>query len=137
MASTRSSSVPAQSRVARWLPAFAGLLALLVLVQALLAGEWLAGNDVIKVHETIGSLILLLALIYAGLVIFYARGAARIAAVSMAVLFAVLVAVQLGLGYGGFDHANQARALHVTNGVLLFGLAVGNVTVARRSIAAR
>lgn len=111
-----------------------GLIAALILLQALLAGEWLIGKNVIRVHETVGIVVVVLAVIdllmvaAAGL-----RGSLRTAALGMTALFLLLVIVQLVLGFGGFDNANQARALHIANGVLLFGLAGGNAALARRA----
>jgi uncharacterized membrane protein len=110
--------------------ALAGLIAALILVQALLAGEWLAGKDVIRIHQANGFFIVLLAVVQTGVVAGAVRGSRRTAALLMASLFLLLVALQLALGLAGYDSVNQARALHIVNGVLLFGLACGNVGLA-------
>lgn len=112
-----------------------GLIAALILLQALLAGEWLIGKDVIRVHETVGIIVLVLAVI--DLIVVAAaglQGSLRTALLAMTALFLLLVIVQVGLGFGGFDNPNQARALHIANGVLLFGLAGVNATLARRAL---
>jgi hypothetical protein len=110
------------------------LIPLLILVQALLAGEWLAGHDVIGAHQAIGLLVLALALLQLVMVVVAGIGeSVRTVAIIVNAVFFVLVVVQVVLGYAGSDHANQARALHITNGVLLFGLAAYNSTLARRA----
>ncbi len=111
----------------------AALILLLVLLQALLAGEWLAGKKTIDLHAANGALVLLLALVQCAVVAATLRTAARRRALIASALLVLLVAVQLVLGYGGFDSANQARALHLPNGLLIFGVAVWNLLLARRS----
>lgn len=111
----------------------AALLLLLVLLQALLAGEWLAGKQTIDAHAANGLLVLLLAIVQCVVVALTVRTAVRRAALIGSGLFVLLVLVQIMLGYGGFDSANQARALHLPNGLLIFGLAAWNVLLARRA----
>jgi hypothetical protein len=133
---TTTSSRQARTTGARssvFLTGLAALLLLLVLVQAALAGEWLAGKDTIDIHAANGEIILILAVIQCALVAAMVRTAVRTQALVGTGLFLVLVAVQLVLGFGGFDSANQARALHLPNGLLIFGLAVWNLLLARRA----
>jgi hypothetical protein len=111
----------------------AALILLLVLLQALLAGEWLAGKKTIDAHAANGALVLLLAVVQCALVAATVRTAARRPALIGSALLVLLVVVQLVLGYGGFDSANQARALHLPNGLLIFGVAVWNLLLARRA----
>lgn len=121
------------SRTAAVRTGLAALILLLVLLQAVLAGEWLAGKKTIDAHAANGLLVLLLAIVQCALVAATLRTAARRAALIGSALFLLLVAVQLMLGYGGFDSANQARALHLPNGLVIFGLAVWNLLLARRA----
>ena len=51
-------------------------------------------------------------------------------AVAVAVAVAVVLTAQVGLGYVGRDSA-EAAAWHIPNGVLAFGLAVHQLTLAR------
>ena len=121
------------SRGAALRTGLAALILLLVLLQALLAGEWLAGKKTIDLHAANGALVLLLAIVQCALVAVTVRTAARRPALIGSALLVLLVAVQLVLGYGGFDSANQARALHLPNGLLIFGVAVWNLLLTRRA----
>jgi hypothetical protein len=111
--------------------ALAALIVALVLLQALLAGEWLIGKSTIGVHGAVGAAILLLALAQVGAATSVRSGARSLTLVST-VAFAVLVVLQLILGVSGYDNGGQARAMHIVNGVLLMGLAVWNLVLARR-----
>lgn len=114
--------------------ALAVLIVLLILAQALLAGEWLTGHDVINIHKANGIALFALAVLQVVIVaVAGLKGSLRTMALGFTLLFLVLVIVQLELGFSGFDSANQARALHITNGVLLFGLAGFNATLAGRA----
>lgn len=112
----------------------AGLIALLILAQALLAGEWLTGHDVINIHKANGFLLFALAVLQVVIVAAAGlKGRLRTTVLGFTLLFLALIVVQLVLGFSGFDSANQARALHITNGVLLFGIAGFNATLANRA----
>ncbi len=103
----------------------------LIVVQALLAGEWLAGHDVIRVHETLGGLLAVAALVQIGLAAAAGlRRDVRTRVIAVSVLLFVLIVVQYALGKGGFGSANQARALHLPNGLLVLGLAAYCSTLA-------
>ncbi len=133
---TATSFTPSSARSSRGAALRTGLAALillLVLLQALLAGEWLAGKKTIDLHAANGVLVLLLAIVQCALVAATVRTAARRPALIGSALLLLLVAVQLVLGYGGFDSANQARALHLPNGLLIFGVAIWNLLLARRA----
>lgn len=114
------------------LTALAGLIVVLVLTQALLAGEWLVGKNTIGVHGAIGFAILLLALAQVGVAAATVHTTARAPAIASTGAFALLVLLQLILGVSGYDNGGQARALHIANGVLLMGFAVWNLVLARR-----
>lgn len=104
----------------------APLVPLFILIQAFLAGRGLfLDNDLIDVHGGLGNVTLLLAIVQAALVLFAGlRGSTRIPLIVVSVLLAVLVIVQLALGYSGRD-GGQAAAWHVPIGVLVVGLSVG------------
>lgn len=96
------------------------VVALAVLAQAVLAGRSLFGPWSITVHGVVGN-----ATFAAALALLAAAVAARAGrhAVVVAVLLAVVLTVQIGLGYAGRDRA-EAAAWHIPNGVLAFGLAI-------------
>lgn len=104
----------------------AAVVALLVLVQAVLAGRSLFGSWSITVHGVVGNATFALAV---ALVVVAAVGRAGRHAVAVAVAFAVVLTAQIGLGYAGRDSA-EAAAWHIPNGVLAFGLAVHQLSLA-------
>jgi hypothetical protein len=89
-----------------------------VLVNALIAGRYLIGEWDIEVHGIIGNIVFVLALAVLGLAVYLRQG--RAAVITAAVLV-ILVFAQVGLGYSGRDSLG-ARAWHIPNGVLIFGL---------------
>jgi hypothetical protein len=101
--------------------AVAGLVALLVFVQAILAGQFLThGDDLEDVHEMVGNFIFLAAA--AQLILAYlTRDFWRYMMVLWSVVTLVLVVAQIGLGYGGRDEPDVA-AIHIPLGVFLFSL---------------
>ena len=101
----------------------ARLLALLVLVQALLAGRALFGGWSIAVHGVVGNSTFAVAVV--AVVLALRRRAGGAVVVVAAALVAALT-VQIGLGYAGRNSA-EAAAWHVPNGVAAFGLAVWQV----------
>jgi hypothetical protein len=112
----------------------APLIALLVLVQAFLAGRglFLSDVDAIDIHGWLGSAVFLLVVVQVALVLLAGlRGRARMGLLGMSLLLLVLVVAQLGLGYSGRE-GGQAAAWHIPNGVLIFGITVGNATLTYR-----
>jgi hypothetical protein len=138
MTATRNAQTNAAVARPGMLSAFKALTfvnVLLIAVQAVLAGQWLVGHKgVIKAHEGIGLTIFFLAILQ--LVCAFLAGVdgrARAAALGSSAGFLVLVTVQVGLGFAGFDRPNQAQALHIALGVLLFGMATSNISIALRA----
>ena len=111
------------------LPALHGgvvrLLAILVLVQAALAGRALFGGWSIAVHGVVGNTTFALAVLA---VVLALRRRAGTVTVAVAAALVLALTVQIGLGYAGRSSA-EAAAWHVPNGVLAFGLAVWQVTL--------
>lgn len=104
------------------------MLAVLVMVQAVVAGQALFGGWGIEVHGWIGNGSFLLGLVLLALAVVSRAG--RAAAVTAAALAAAMF-VQVGLGYAGRS-ALGAASWHVPLGVAIFGLSVYNLTLANR-----
>ena len=104
----------------------AAVVALLVLVQAVLAGRSLFGSWSITVHGVVGNATFALA---AGLAVVAGVSRAGRHALGVAVALALVLTAQIGLGYAGRDSI-EAAAWHVPNGVLAFGLAAHQLTLA-------
>jgi hypothetical protein len=102
----------------------------LVLIQAVLAGRgWFVDFDLIDIHGMVGNLVFVVtigqtALVYLG----RKRGGFSNLELGLNVAIVVLVIAQLGLGYSGRDTAGAA-ALHIPNGVLIFGIATALMTM--------
>lgn len=107
-------------------PLLTAVVSLLVLVQAVLAGRALFGSWSITVHGVVGNATFALA---AALVVVAAVGRVGRHEVAVAVALAVVLMAQIGLGYAGRDSA-EAAAWHIPNGVLAFGLAAHQLTLA-------
>ena len=107
-------------------------VAVAVLVQAVLAGRALFGSWSITVHGALGNATFAVAV---GVVTAAVVAGASRRAVLVAVVLAVVLMVQIGLGYAGRDGA-EAAAWHIPNGVLAFGLAVHQLHLAERAEAA-
>jgi hypothetical protein len=111
----------------------AWLFTALILVQAILAGRgWFVDLDLIDVHGAVGMVVWLIALVQVGLavaIIGWSGLRGPVALVPLALV--VLVTVQLALGMAGDESANAA-ALHVPNGVLIFGLSTVLVSLLAR-----
>lgn len=103
----------------RWLSI---LTAVLLLVQPILAGQFLYnGHSGLKdVHEMLANVILITAAGQLALA-FLARRTYGIGLVGHNAGLVVLVIVQIGLGYSGRDNADSL-AYHIPLGVLLFGM---------------
>jgi hypothetical protein len=126
---TASSPVASRARLLNGFRALAGLLALLVLVQAWMAGHSnrLFGDLDIVAHGIVGNVSYLIAV---GALVLTIVARANKATVGVAAAIVVLMTVQIGLGYSGRDSADAA-AWHVPNGVAIFGLAIYQVSQAR------
>lgn len=101
--------------------AAAATLAVLVLVQAALAGQFLTGEGGLGTHRLIGEALGLVALAVA-------VAGYRLRTVDrdrwwLGVALVVLVVAQTGLGFAGRD-STTAAALHVPLGVATFGAAL-------------
>jgi hypothetical protein len=100
------------------------LTTVLVLVQAVLAGMFISGEefDAIDVHEMVGNFLFMV--VVAQLVLgFMVREWSRFGLWLFVLLLLILVTVQTGLGYLGRDDTLPV-AIHVPLGVFIFGFAV-------------
>jgi hypothetical protein len=106
----------------RWL---SGIAAALVLIQAVLAGQWLGGNAaIIETHGWLGSGTFLLVILLAGASFMgWRQGAFDLKPFGVSAVMLLLVVAQLGLGYAGRSSA-VAASLHLPLGVLIFGALV-------------
>ncbi|HUF54753.1 MAG TPA: hypothetical protein VMR52_13460 [Dehalococcoidia bacterium] len=101
--------------------AVAGIVALLVFVQAILAGQFLTGGEnLVDIHEIVGNVIFLGAAVQLALA-YLTRDFWRYRMVIWSVVILALVVSQIGLGYVGREELD-ARAIHVPLGVFLFSL---------------
>lgn len=102
--------------------ALTGLAALLVLVQAMLAGQWIGGDlSIIVTHGWLGSgTLLLVALLGVMSFLGMRQGIFDAKPLTVSAVLVVLVVAQLGLGYAGRS-SGVAASLHVPLGVLIFG----------------
>lgn len=127
---TASSPVASRTKLLNGYRALAGLLAVLVLVQAWMAGHSSVlgfGDLDIVAHGIVGNVSYLIAV---GALVLTIVARANKATVGVAAAVVVLMTVQIGLGYSGRD-STDAAAWHVPNGVAIFGLAVYQVSQAR------
>jgi len=101
--------------------AVAGIVALLVFVQAILAGQFTYNEEDLKdVHEMLANVVFLFA---AGQLVlaWLTRESWRYKMVIWCAIILALTAAQIGLGYGGRDEPDVA-AIHIPVGVFLFSL---------------
>ncbi|MGC4189951.1 MAG: hypothetical protein QM589_01790 [Thermomicrobiales bacterium] len=130
-------SSPTTSRpLPEWaLPAFRWLTvvnAVLIVVQAFLAsqGFWGGEHGLITGHGQLGNLVFLLVVAQGVLAVMLANaGAMPRGVLVLAGLAVVLVVVQIALGYATRDDF-KITAWHVTNGVLLMGIAAALAAIA-------
>ena len=122
---TASSPVASRAKLLNVYRALAGLLAVLVLVQAWMAGHSnrLFGDMDITIHGIVGNVSYLIAV---GALVLAIVARANKATIGVAAAVVVLLTVQIGLGYSGRD-STGAAAWHIPNGVAIFGLAVYQV----------
>lgn len=123
-------SSAARPKIVQALRVVAPLVVLSILAQTFFAGRGLFVNtDNIDIHGGIANLTVLLVIAQAGCALMAGlRGPARAAVLTASLALVALVLVQLGLGYNGRD-GGQIAAWHVLNGVLIFGIAVGNAVL--------
>ncbi len=109
-------------RLIRGFQIVAGLVALLILVQATLAGQFTYNEPDLKdVHAIVGNVLFMLALLQLALA-WLTRDAWRRRMVISSAILVLLIVVQIGLGYGSRDNVDSA-AIHIPVGVFLFALA--------------
>lgn len=105
----------------------AAVFSLLVIVQALLAGQgWFIDPGLIRIHGVIGNLTFIVAVVLTGLAVATRRLRSGLD-LALVVVALVLVVAQIGLGYAGRESA-AAASWHVPNGVLIFGVSVAILT---------
>jgi ABC-type uncharacterized transport system permease subunit len=100
----------------------ASLLALLVLVQALIAGQFIAAfdPDLVNLHEMVGNTLFVVSVLVF-ILAFLTRHSWRYQMAVWSLVTVVLVVVQTGLGYIGRDE-RDAVAVHIPLGVFIFSL---------------
>jgi hypothetical protein len=125
---TATSPVASRTRLLNGYRALAGLLVILVLVQAWMAGQsnTLFGDIDIVAHGIVGNISYLIAV---GALVLAVVVRANKAAVLASALLVVLMTAQIGLGYSGRESVDAA-AWHIPVGVAIFGLAVHQLSVA-------
>lgn len=123
-----TSPVASQSTLLKVYRALTGLLALLVLVQAGMAGHSnvLFGDIDIVLHGVVGNISYLVAV--GALVVAIIARADKVA-IGVAAVIVVAMTGQIGLGYVGRSTL-EAAAWHIPLGVAIFGLAVLQVSQA-------
>ena len=117
-----ATSAPASPGLIRAFQIVAGVIALLVFLQAVLAGQFAYGGeqDFIDVHEMTANVLTLLAI--ALIVLAYlTRNTWRYRMLIWSVVILALIIAQTGLGYVGRDELD-AIAWHIPLGVFLFSL---------------
>ena len=108
-------------RLIRGFQLVAGLIALLILVQATLAGQFTYNEPDLKdVHAIVGNVLFMLALLQLALA-WFTRDAWRYRMVIWSAILVLLIVAQIGLGYGSRENVDSA-AIHIPVGVFLFAL---------------
>ncbi|HUF31939.1 MAG TPA: hypothetical protein VMN58_01870 [Acidimicrobiales bacterium] len=117
-----TSPVASQAKLLAGYRALAGLFAVLVLVQAWMAGrsDVLFGDIDIVLHGVVGNVSYLVAV--GALVVAIVARADKVA-IGVSAVLVVAVTAQIGLGYTGRTTL-AAAAWHIPLGVAIFGLAV-------------
>ena len=109
-------------RLIRGFQIVAGLVALLILVQATLAGQFTFKEPSLKdVHAIVGNVLFMLAIVQLALA-WLTRDAWRHRMVISSAILVLLIVAQIGLGYGSRDNVDSA-AIHIPVGVFIFALA--------------
>ncbi|HET9661204.1 MAG TPA: hypothetical protein VFP05_12790 [Thermomicrobiales bacterium] len=98
----------------------------LVLLQAILAGQWLGGHQrYIDYHEIVANILVIIVIVQLILTVYLGiPGDLGKRLLVMNGLLVVLTLIQVGLGYSGRTDLD-ARAWHLPLGVFIFGLAAG------------
>ena len=104
------------------------VVAVLVLLQAFLAGRFLFGNWSVAAHGVIGNITFAVSVACLATAVLARVGRHAIA---VAAVLALLLTVQVGLGYAGRT-SGDAAAWHIPMGVLAFGLAIHQLGIAPR-----
>lgn len=122
------SSLAVNLRAAKAHRVVANLLAVLVLLQAVVAGQATFGDWEIELHGWMGNASFAL-----GLLLFGLAAGARIgrAPVLAAGALALAMFVQIGLGYAGRTELSAA-SWHIPLGVTIFGLSIYILTLANQ-----
>lgn len=127
--------------IAQWFRWVSTATAVLVLLQAILAGQFLFRSATFphlkEDHGMLGNLIFVV--VIAQLILAFIGLRQRIWGTNVLIINVVILAlifVQIGLGYGGRTNL-FAASLHVPNGVLLFGLTVLNAVIATLPVRGR
>ena len=125
---------PGSVAIARWFRWLSTGTAVLILLQAIMAGQFLfRGSQFPHLKEDHGALgNLIFVVVVAQLILAFLGMRERMWGSNIIVINVVillLVFVQIGLGYGGRTNTFSA-SMHIPNGVLLFGLAVLNAVIA-------
>ena len=128
MQPTSTSPVPTKTNLVVAFKVATHLLLLLVLVQAVMAGQIVYENELQTEHGILGNISFLLGV--AALVLAIVCRAPK-TAVGVAGAVVVLLVVQIALGYSAED-SSGAGAWHIPVGVLIFGLVLWQVTLVRR-----
>lgn len=110
--------------------ALAAVAALLILAQAVLAGQWMFAGGRIDVHGWLGNGTFLAVVGLVALAVLGRRGGTLGGAdLALSALLLLLVVAQLGLGYAGRERA-AAASWHIPNGVLLTGVTAAILALA-------
>lgn len=122
------SPVPTKPALVNAYRAVSGLLALLVLLQATIAGRIVYGGEGETLHGILGNVSFLLGV--AGLVLAFVIRAPRVF-VLVGIVLVVLLTAQIGLGYSA-EESQGAGEWHIPIGVLIFGLSMYQMSLLRR-----
>jgi hypothetical protein len=119
----------------RWLVLITPVL---VLLQAILAGQWLGGHQrYIDYHEMVANLLVILVIVQVIVTVMLGiPGDLGKRLLVMNGLLLVLTLIQVGLGYSGRTDLD-ARAWHLPLGVFIFGLSVGIASMAPQILGER
>gem|GEM_PF-1435571 len=111
-----------------WCRGLSAAILLLVLVQAVLAGQFLyAGSGALSIHRVVAELLPLVSLSLLMVLWMELRNgnSMRKSVVAVSVAVFVLIVIQTGLGFVGRSTPGAA-AIHIPLGVVIFGLATQN-----------
>ena len=124
MLDRQNSDMPAaQAGSSMPLRVFAALMGVLILVQAFLGGRgFFLSPNLLKMHQTIGIVTFIVALIQVGIVLTTLKsGRTRSMLLGMSAFIFVLTTIQLGLGFSAKNGSGESAAWHIFTGVFLTG----------------